>query len=243
MGEGIGLAALQELIVLVTQSGKIHFQGHADAVAAHLGKKSGIVRGHGASQGQKAFTLRRGRGRESQGQTAGSHGGRQTIRLAGHQNKQTVFGRVFQCFQQGIGGADRETVGIVYHADFAQAQQGTVDHVAFNFPHLVNFDLRVGFLSLRFNDQEIGMGGGRDEFAGAAVSTRVRLCRRRNRVAGKGLCKSQRRQAFADTVIAPKEVGMANGLVRKRGPDLPFRFFLTDDVCKWHMCVEVVTGV
>ena len=86
-----------------------------------------------------------------------------------------MSGWFFQCFEKGIGGADRHAIRLVDQADFPIADQRAIDHLVLDVANQLDLDLRIGLLSIRLDDHEIGMGARCNLATGSAGAAAVRF--------------------------------------------------------------------
>ena len=103
-------------------------------------QESRLRRGEVPFQNDRGFHLRlSGRGKP-QRLAAGANCDRQRLRAAGDQDEQAVSRGFLQCFEEGVGCADRQPVGVVDQTDFAFSHERPVDELLFNLAHLFDLD-------------------------------------------------------------------------------------------------------
>ena len=145
-----------------------------------------------------------------------------------------MVGRLFQCFQQRIGGADRHAIRIVDQADFTIPDQWAIDHLMFDVANELNFDLRIGEFAIGLDHHEVGMGARLDLAAGSADAAGIRGLLVRQSFAQECLRQAKGQEAFADAIIAVEEIGMGQTILDDRGSKQRLGAVMSDDVSEGH---------
>lgn len=126
-------------------------------------------------QNERRFHLCLRRWSESEHLATGANRRRQGVGSVGDEDEEAVTRRFFQRLEQRVRCPDRQAVCIVNQTDFSFAQQWFVDEVLVEIPHLLDFDLGRGRVSVRFDYDIVRMSSRGDLKAGPALAAAVLL--------------------------------------------------------------------
>ncbi len=211
--QGLGSDQVHEFLLARARVFHVGSEGFSDTALADDSEESRVCRGDFSLQDERGLHLGAGRGREAQGLTARPDGRREGRGAAGDQEEETVSWRLFQCFQQGVGRADRHAVCIVDQADFPLADERPIHDLMFDLADLFDLDLLGGLFRIRFDDEKVRMGAGLDLLAGPAGAATVEAFCFWRPFAAERLRETNRRQSFPDRLLAMEQVGVSQSLM------------------------------
>ena len=138
----------------------------------------------------------------------------------------------FECFEQRVGRADCHAVGFIDEHDLEASDQRTIDDLLLETADLLNLDLRIGQLAVRFDQGKVRVCERFNLRAGAAEATGIRALHVLAFFAIEGLGESHGCEALADPLFAMKQIGMRDPVMLHGGLQNGLGSFMADDFVK-----------
>ncbi len=125
--------------------------------------------------------------------------------------------RFFQGLEQRVGCPDRQAIRVVNQANLPLPDERPIDELLFDFPHLLDLDLRRGGFGIRFDDEIVRVRPSGDLEAGSATTTTILSFCLRGSLATEGLSQSHGGHQLSDPGFAVEQIGMGQTSMAQGG--------------------------